>query len=122
MSALETLIVCILVGLLAGIVTSYHQKMTQEAKEVALREELGLIRKAVTLYAVLQGRFPGELGDLVEAQYMIPLRDNTSFKGEYLSTQATDSQGALLDPFGKRYRYDPRGGAVSSVEEGYETW
>ncbi len=122
MSALETLIVCILVGLLAGIGTSYFQEVTQEAKEVALREELGLIRKAVTLYSVLQGRLPGDLGDLIETQYVIPLRNDTSFKGEYLSTQATDSEGALLDPFGKRYRYDPRGGAVSSVEEGYEAW
>lgn len=122
MSVLDTLMACILVGLLAGIVISYSQNLTQEAREAALKEELGTIRKAVTLYHALNGRYPDDLGNLIEGQYVIPMRDDTFFKGDYLSTQAVDSEGNLLDPFGRRYRYDPRGGTVSSAEEGYETW
>ncbi|MFQ5779716.1 MAG: type IV pilin protein [Nitrospiria bacterium] len=122
MTVLDTLLVCILVGILIGIAIPYSQRLTEKTKEATLRMELVNIRKGVELYHALHGGYPGGLGSLIEGQYVIPMRDDTLFKGEYLHAQAVDPEGNLLDPFGNRYRYDPRGGTVSSSTEGYKTW
>lgn len=119
---LDTLLVCILVSILIGIVIPYHYRMTQKAKETALQVGLNQIRKGVELHYVLQGRFPKNLKSLIHARYVVPVRDDTFFSGEYLRAQVVDQQGNLLDPFGNQYRYNPNSGAVVSETEGYEHW
>lgn len=119
---LETLLVCILMSILIGMVIPYYQRLAQEAKEAALQTSLSQIRKGVELYSVLQGHFPTDLKSLVNARYVIPVRENTFFSGEYLRKQVLDDEGNLLDPFGNRYRYKPKNGTVNSETEGYENW
>jgi type II secretory pathway pseudopilin PulG len=118
----DTLLVCILVSILIGTVIPYYQQLAREAKETALQTGLANIRKGIDLYRVLQGRLPADLKSLVHARYIIPAREDTFFSGEYLRSQATDSTGNLVDPFGNQYRYNPLKGTVSSGTEGYETW
>lgn len=118
----ETLLVCILVSILIGAVLPYYQRLEQQAKEAALQTGLANIRKAIELYSVLQGHYPTDLRGLVHARYVIPVREDTFFSGEFLLNQATDTGGNLLDPFGNRYRYDQKKGIVSSETGGYETW
>lgn len=119
---LDTLLVCILVGILIGIVIPYYQKVQQNAKEIALRAGLGNIRKGIELYAALQGHYPSDLKALVHTRYVIPVREDTFFSGEYLREQAVDIEGNLLDPFGQHYRYDPKSGTVTAGADEYQSW
>lgn len=118
----DTLLVCILVSILIGTVIPYYQRLEREAREAALQTGLANIRKGIELYHLLQGELPINLRRLVHARYVIPIREDTFFSGEYLRNQAVDEEGNLLDPFGNRYRYDPKKGAVASETEGYENW
>lgn len=119
---LDTLLVCILVGILIGTVIPYYQRLAQEAREAALQMGLVNIRKGVELYQVIQGHYPPDLKSLVHVQFIIPAREDTFFSGEYLRHRATDRAGNLLDPFGNRYQYDPSKGTVVSGTKGYESW
>lgn len=120
--SLDTLLVCILVSILIGTVIPYYQKIQQDAKEAVLMSGLVNIRKGIELYTALQGRYPSDLKDLINARYVIPVREDTFFSGEYLRSQSVDAEGNLLDPFGHRYLYNPKNGIVTSGTEGYQTW
>ena len=119
---LETLLVCIVVSIMIGFVIPYHQKMAQEAKETALSTGLASIRKSIQLYALLHGKFPKDLKDLVQERYLLPIREDTFISGEYLRAQAVDNEGRLIDPFGSRFIYDQKGGTVQSGTKVYERW
>ena len=118
----ETLLVCILIGVVIGAVFPYFHRATNEAREVALRSGLNNIRKGVQLYHFLNRDYPTDLRSLVHQQYVAPARDDTFFKGEYLSEQTLDSEGNLLDPFQNPYQYDRKRGKVVSGTKDYETW
>lgn len=119
---LDALLICILVSILIGTVIPYYQSLTRNAKEVALQAGLVSLRKAVELYQTLKGKYPSNLKSLINEKYVIPIREDTFFSGEYLRMQAVDADGYPIDPFGVRYRYDPQGGKVVSASRGYETW
>ncbi len=120
-TALETLLVCIVISLLIGIATSYYQRLALEAKEVTLTTGLVNIRNGIGLYRVLQQHYPEDLKNLVKEKYLLPVNDKI-ISGEYLAAQSLDGDGNLLDPFGNRYRYDPTTGQVASNTQGYESW
>jgi Tfp pilus assembly protein PilE len=120
--ALETLFICVLVGILMGILIPSHQRISLEAKEIILKANLLNIRKSIELYHALHARYPDNLRVLVRESYKIPVEEDTFLSGEYLSAQALGPNGNLLDPFGMQYRYENKGGSVHSAGQGYETW
>lgn len=119
---LDTLLVCILVSTVIGVIFPYYHKTVSEAKETALRAGLLNIRKTIQLYHFVEHQYPPDLRGLVHQRLMLPAREDTFFTEQYLSAVTTDSEGYPLDPFGNRYWYDPRSGKVSSGTSGYETW
>lgn len=120
--ALDTLLVCILIGIVIAVIFPYYHMTVKVAKEVALQAGLVNIRKTIQLYQFMEHQYPPDLGSLTQKRLVLPAREDTFFKKEYLSSVAADPEGHLLDPFGNRYRYDPRNGRVSSGTPGYETW
>lgn len=120
--SLDTLLVCILAGIVIGVIFPYYYMTVQVAKEVALQAGLVNIRKTIQLYHFMEHQYPPDLGSLVKKRLVLPSREDTFFKEEYLSSVTADPEGHLLDSFGSRYRYDPRSGKVSSGTPGYETW
>jgi competence protein ComGC len=118
----DTLLVCIFVSVLIGMVIPYYQTLAQNAREVALKTGLANIRKGIELYQALQGHNPPDLKKMVRTRYIIATREDTFFSGEYLRAQAEDGEGDLIDPFGNRYRYDPKDGSVTSGTKEYEKW
>jgi|SRR3569832_1340695 len=118
----DTLLVCILISISIGMVIPYYQKLAQDAREAALKTGLGNIRKGIELYQVLQGHNPSDLKSLVGMRYLVPIREDTFFSGEYLGAQAKNGEGDLVDPFGNRYQYDRRNGTVISGTKEYEKW
>lgn len=118
---LDTLLVCILVGVLIGIFFPYYYKTVLEGKEVALRADLLTIRKGIQLYRILENKYPADLKSLIHQKYVVT-RGDTFFTGEYLNAQRVNAEGNPIDPFGNPYRYKMQHGIVSSETKGYVTW
>lgn len=119
---LDTLVVCILVGIIIAVIFPYYHKTVSEARETALRAGLINIRKTIQLYHFVEHQYPPDLRRLVHQKLVLPAREDTFLTEQYLNAVTADPEGHLLDPFGNRYRYDPRSGRVSSETPGYETW
>jgi type II secretory pathway pseudopilin PulG len=118
----DTLLVCIIVAVMMGVVIPRYQRLADEARETALKTGLANIRQAIQVYVLMNQKVPEDLRDLTRERLMVPLREDTIFTTEYLRSLAQDSEGYPLDPFGNRYLYEPKVGSVSSTTKGYEKW
>lgn len=67
---LELLLVLTLLSLLAGLAAPVVSGAIVRAKEAALRENLLVMRSALDDYFADNGRYPEDLGDLVENRYI----------------------------------------------------
>ncbi len=130
----DTLIVCTIVGLLTAVFFTYEKRIVREAKEVALHSGLQNIRMSINLYRAYHANGnPTSLKTLVEEKLLAPTRSGGGsaapylvqtplLEKRYLDAYATDAEGYPIDPFGSRYKYDPKTGDVMSGTPGYETW
>lgn len=131
---MDTLLVCALVGILISVSFYYYQRVVLEAKRVAMKSELQTIRTAINAYRALnRNRNPESLKALLTERYIVPkdkqepmeqkyLKQARLFERHYLDVYTLDQEGYPIDPFGKRYRYDPKTGDVISGTKGYESW
>ncbi|MGR2826167.1 prepilin-type N-terminal cleavage/methylation domain-containing protein [Acinetobacter sp. 1124_18A] len=71
----ELLVVLSVIALLLSIVTPRYLNKIEEGKEIALRQNLSVIRKSIDQYYSDQGEYPDQLSQLVEKHYLraIPL-------------------------------------------------
>jgi general secretion pathway protein G len=71
----ELLVVLSVIALLLSIVTPRYLNKIEEGKEIALRQNLSVIRKSIDQYYSDQGEYPDKLNQLVEKHYLrvIPL-------------------------------------------------
>lgn len=67
---LELLFVLIIVALLAGIVGPMLLGSISRARESTLKEDLFVMRKAIDDYYTDNGKYPGELAELVDKRYL----------------------------------------------------
>ena len=130
----DTLLVSALVGILISVSFYYYQRVVLEAKRVAMKSELQSIRTAMNAYRALhRNRNPESLKTLFTEKYIAPrdekapieqkyLEQAKLFERHYLDVNTLDKDGYPMDPFGNRYRYDPRTGDVTSGTKGYESW
>lgn len=133
-AAFNTLATCILIAILISTGMTYYFQAIRLAREVALRYELANIRTAIVLFVSFNHRFPKNLRELVDTNYLLPdaefsiaagnitVEQRTVFKRSYLEPSSVDTQGQVLDPFGKPYRYAPQSGRVTVTETRYQHW
>lgn len=71
----ELLVVLSVIALLLSIVTPRYLNKIEEGKEIALRQNLSVIRKSIDQYYSDQGEYADKLNQLVEKHYLraIPL-------------------------------------------------
>ena len=129
LTILDTIITLCLIGILIGVVIPKYQRLAHDAQETALKTGLANIRSSIRLFKMLNGRNPKSLNELSEKKMILPARIGTDqYTGpvfldqKYLVLHAVDSQGHLLDPFGKPFVYDPVDGKVIAASKGYEDW
>ncbi len=122
----ETVVVCLVVGVLVTVALERYRRVENAAKRAALAMELTNIRTAVRLYFILNRRYPSDLRALTAEKYLFPDEQQAGFEMEggrvepggvfkrsYLEGAAVDASGFILDPYGRRYRYDSRTGEVA---------
>jgi competence protein ComGC len=118
----ETLVVLILVLLLLGVFATYLKKTVRIAHEYSLASELSNIRSSVTLYLVINKRYPKSLNQLLEEELILPFKDFKIIDKSYLKAVSTDESGSPLDPFGNKFGYNPKSGHVWTTTIGYKGW
>jgi general secretion pathway protein G len=67
---LELLFVLIIVALLAGIVGPMLVGSISRARESTLKEDVHMMRRAIDDYYADNGKYPGELNELVDKRYL----------------------------------------------------
>ncbi len=129
LTIVDALISLCLIGVLVGVFIPHYLRLAHEARETALKMELGNIRRSIGLFRMLNERNPGSLKELIENNVLLPARIGRDpstgpifFNEKYLIAQAQDAQGHLVDAFGNLYTYDPVHGQVRTSTKGYESW
>jgi len=123
LTLVELVIALVLIGLFTGVFAVLIQKASIVGKERGVVVDLKSIRQSLLLYEALNGRYPEDLRELVNASVRAESSaDEVFFGEEFLGTVGRDKMGYPVDTFGNRFTYNTDTGAVSSSTEGYENW
>lgn len=91
----------------------------RKRKQIFLRMELKVLRYALSLYQQRTGKFPLAIEGLLDEKWRPP---GATDDRPYLEGVRRGDRGFLIDPFGKRYWYNPDTGGVYSTMKGCEKW
>ena len=98
---LELLFVMLIVALLAGVAGPVLFCSISRARESTLKEDLYVLRKAIDNYYADNGKYPGELAELVDKRYMrgIPADPVTERRDTWVTVRAASDrgQGGIID-------------------------
>lgn len=116
---LELLFVLVIVALLTGLVAPMVASSIGQARESALKQDLRALRKAIDDYHADNGKYPAELGELVEKRYLraIPAEPITQRPDGWVVVRTDSGRG----PAGVS---DVRSGAEERARDGslYRDW
>lgn len=73
----ELLIVIVVLGILAGVTVFGVARFRDDADEAACRSDRAAVLKAASAYNAATGGWPGDIGDLVDADYLNDTPDGT---------------------------------------------
>ncbi len=116
----EFAVVVVIICVFTGSALIFLDKAALKAREVTLDAQLRTLRMSLDFYKLLRGVYPDNLKTLVNASYKITASEDIFFGKEFLSTVGIGREGCPVDPFGKRFQYDPEKGLIKSAEKGYE--
>lgn len=128
MTTFEAIFTLCLIGILIGVVVQKYQRVMLAAQESALKTGLANIRMSIKLFRLLNNRNPNDLKELVKKEVILPGKVGKDrytaslFKQKYLTEQATDAKGNIVDAFGNLFSYDAGRGEVKPTTKGYENW
>jgi len=115
------LILAFVAGIILLMLVLYfwiRSRSSRRKKEI-LRLELKILRYALFLYNQQKGKFPLALENLLEEKWRPPGEKEDK---PYLDGICQRDRGFLIDPFRKRYWYNPDTGGISSTTKGCEEW
>jgi general secretion pathway protein G len=120
---LELLIVMVIIATLAAVAIPMYLRNVQAAKEAVLREDLRVMRTAISSYTVDKQKAPQSLDDLVTGGYLksIP-RDPVTGRNDTWQTSATETLDSIDQTQGGID--DVHSGAQRPAADGtnYSTW
>ena len=109
---IEMLVVMAIVGLMLSIALPRYFGSLEKSKDVALRENLQVLRTTIDKFYGDKGRYPDTLDELVEHKYLraVPVDPVTGSRDSWVPVSSTDG-----DPAGIA---DVRSGAPGVDKEG----
>ena len=111
-------VVCGVILLILALSFWIHYRSRSRKKEI-LRLELKILRNALYLYHQRTGKFPLAIENLLQEKWQPP---GEKEEKPYLEGMRQGYRGVMVDPFGKRYWYNPDTGNVYSTEKGCKQW
>ena len=121
-SLLELLVTACIIFILMGIFAAYANTTLKVAKDLALQNELSGIRMAIQHYLVINNKLPPDLEELLKKSLTRANPDGTVTYESYLKAVRIGRDGALLDPFFNKYRYNKLSGMVWTETPGRNNW
>lgn len=113
---IELLVVLALIAILAAIVTPQYLDRVQDAREVALQQNLNETRKVIDQFYRDKQRYPKALSELVEARYIraLPIDPITQQSNTWAVVKADSGDGVS----------DLHSGATGTARNGstYASW
>jgi len=117
-TVIELLVVLAAIGLLLAVAAPRYSQHVDQAREVALKQDLRALRDAIDKFYADQARYPATLDELVVKRYLRGLPVDPI-------TERTDSW-LILAPTGQAAGavFDIRSGARGTARDGsaYATW
>jgi len=91
---IELLVVMVIIGTLLSIVTPKYFSSMEHSKEVALKQDLSVMREAISNFHNDLNRYPISLNELVERMYLksIPIDPITGKKDTWYGVQSQDPE------------------------------
>lgn len=111
---LELIFVILMVSIIAGLFPIYLIKNLNEARSVALENQLTNIRYSLELYRMLEGSYPVDLREL-NRKY-VTIKEDSLYGRKYLELQSQDKEGNPIDPYGRRFIYNSKDGSIKKGE------
>jgi hypothetical protein len=115
-SKLFIIVLAVLAMLSMGAVLKMEKK---GAEQKVLMYQLLSLRTSLNLFKSVMSRNPSDLKELGTAVFKFP---GDADDRRFLNGPVLDAKGAVLDPFGNPYDYDPKTGWVRSTTPGYTYW
>ncbi len=109
---IELLVVMAIMATLLALVSPRYFRSLEISKEVALKQDLSVMREVITQFHADKGRYPASLDELVQQRYLkaIPIDPVTGSGATWLATSPPDVPTGGL--------YDIRSGAEGNTSEG----
>jgi len=107
---LELIFVILMVCIIAGLFPIYLIKNLNEARSVALENQLTNLKYSLELYRMMEGSYPVDLRELSKKR--IAIKEDSLYGRKYLELQSQDKEGYPVDPYGRRFRYDSKDGSI----------
>lgn len=113
----KVLLLVVFLGLL-GFVTGHYVLESKVQKQDVVKNQLLMMRQGVSLFKMIEHRYPESLIELAQADYKMP---NDQKNRRYVDNLPL-KDNKVVDPFGNPYAYNKARGFVSSATAGYESW
>ncbi|HKQ60607.1 MAG TPA: prepilin-type N-terminal cleavage/methylation domain-containing protein [Candidatus Polarisedimenticolaceae bacterium] len=120
---IELMVVIAIIGILAAGAVGHYTRSIAKAKEATLKEDLYILRTAISLYFSDKGKYPAGLGTLVEARYLerLPLDPLTESSDTWIPVYAELDESDISTEPGIRFvRSGARGSALNGTP--YSDW
>jgi general secretion pathway protein G len=117
-TVIELLVVLTAIGLLLAVAAPRYVQHIDQAREVALKQDLRTLREAIDKFYTDQARYPANLDELVARRYLrgVPVDPITERSDSWLIVAPTSAVAGAV--------FDVRSGAKGNARDGsaYATW
>lgn len=111
---IEIILTIVVVLVLYGVFANKWIVTLEEARSVALENQLTNLKYSLELYRILEDRYPEDLKEL-NKKY-IGFREDSLYGRKYLKEQWQDKDGYPVDPYGRKFIYDNKTGMIEERE------
>ena len=116
-SVFESSLIAIVIILTLTLGLGLYARRAKVQKSKLLSQELSMFRSSISLYRIINKKWPGGLDELVSSKYSV----NSKMR-PYLTLPKSMNKNSFFDPFGNSYSYDSKTGWIMSKTSGYAQW
>ncbi len=120
---LELIVVMMIIVILTAIAVPRFAAMVQNAREAALKQDLQVMRQAISAYTMDKGKAPQSLDELVQSGYLhsIPV-DPMTHSADTWVTDTSDSLSDVYQSDGGIDNVHSGSNAIGSNGKPYSSW
>lgn len=120
---LELIVVMAIIVILTAIAVPRFSAMVKNAREAALKQDLQVMRQAISAYTMDKGKAPQSLQDLVQDGYLhsVPI-DPMTHSADTWVTDTSDSMSSVYESDGGIDNVHSGSDAIGSNGQPYSSW